>query len=772
MKLSRRILLSFIFVIALLGSTSVFVVSYYIKAHLQEAQQEWVTTLVHAIGEGISRDVIDSDVLHARNTIVEIARHDDAIEYMYVIGFDGELFTHSFDKGVPRFFLEHKNSSHEKPVYLNMEGVSIQDIKYPLIPGMKASLHIGINQSEIIKIINRMQVNLVVGALLVFVIAVFVSLVLANYISKPLEGLMASIRAYGKTGETIFPGKQRITVPEFKEVSDAFEQMVSERNQVTKELDEHRSHLEDMVLERTQELETMRDKALGASRAKSEFLAKMSHELRTPLNSIIGFTGILKDGIAGPVSTEQSKQLTMVYDSATHLLNLINDILDISKVEAGKMELQFESFELRNLVNEVKNVITPLAETKEKENVELLFNVNCSSKEVYSDKGKIRQVLLNLLSNAIKFTNRGMITLTCNQNADSLSFSVEDTGIGIPANRLADIFESFQQVDNSEVRNYEGTGLGLAITKQFIEMMGGTISVASKENKGTRFDITIPVTVVPLKHSAQIHHVFPDEKITRKKRPKAETHVLVVDDDENALELMRNYLQQEGYQVTTMTDSRQAVEKVKAINPMAVILDVQMPNRDGWATLAALKSDNHTASVPVIMVSVLDKKNLGLSLGAVDFLQKPVEPERLTALLNNLRIESKDVLVVEDRKPDAEMLEIMLHQEGYQVRHAADGIQALDMIANRKPALILLDLMMPQMSGFEVIQRLRANKETACIPVIVVSAKHLTEAESDYLAENVEKVLVKGELTRNDMLHEVSEVLSHIYKTKMNDISK
>ena len=771
MRLSRRILLNFVIIVALLGGGSVWIVSSFIKSHLQQSQQEWVETLGHAISEGISRAVINNEVLHARNTIIEIVRQDKAIEYMYIVGFDGELFAHSFDNGIPRFFVERINQVNNNPTYLNIMGISIQDIEYPLIPGMKAALHIGINQSEINNVINKMQFNLMAGALVIFVLAVFVSMLLSNYITKPLEGILASIRTFGESGKAELINQEKINTHELKELSHAFNNMVSERYRVNEELEKHRDNLEVLVRERTQELEDMRDKALEASKAKSEFLAKMSHELRTPLNSIIGFTGILRDGIAGPVSDEQEKQLGMVYDSANHLLGLINDILDISKVEAGKMELQFESFDLQEALQEVKNVVKPLVDKPGKENIELIFDIDCTSKNLYSDKGKIRQVLLNLLSNAIKFTEKGAITLKCWQDTNILHFVVEDTGIGIPKEKQVGIFESFQQVDNSEVRSYEGTGLGLTITKQFVELMGGEISLDSEEGVGSKFELHIPITVVPLKPTAQIHTVFPDKKASVARISKEDCHVLVVDDDENALQLMKNYLEHEGYPVTTLSDSRLAVDKVKEINPMATILDVQMPDIDGWATLAALKSDNQTSSVPVIMVSVLDKKNLGLSLGAIDFLQKPVEPQQLSLLLNSLRIGNKDVLIVEDRKPDAEMLEIMLNQEGYHVRHAVDGIQALEFIVHSPPDLILLDLMMPQMSGFEVIQRLRANSETENIPIIVVSAKHLTEAEAEYLAENVEKVLVKGEMTRNDMLNEVGRVLIHICNKQFGDIS-
>lgn len=544
------------------------------------------------------------------------------------------------------------------------------------------------------------------------------------------------------------------------------------------ELEKHREHLEDLVKERTSTLEqayddlkVARDEAIRATKVKSEFLAKMSHELRTPLNSIIGFTGIIKDGLAGPVSDEQAKQLAMVYESATHLLNLINDILDISKVEAGKTELHYESFNLENIFDEVKNVISPLLTSKDKNNIKLVYNLDCQSNHIYSDKGKIRQILLNLLSNAIKFTHKGTVSLTCRLEDSNLYFVVEDTGIGIPEDKQAHIFETFHQVDNSTVRSHEGTGLGLAITKQFIELMGGTISLQSKKNFGTKFEVCIPVKEIKITAEEQLKNIFPENNKVSSTLAKEENHILVIDDDEHTLELMRNYLQKEGYQVTTLSDSRQAVTKVKEIKPLAVTLDVQMPELDGWAILAALKNDNQTSSVPVIMISMQDKKNLGLSLGAVDFLQKPIEPKQLAALLDNISIDNKDVLIIEDRKPDAEMLEIMLNKDGYQVRHASDGVQGLEMIANRQPALILLDLMMPHMSGFEVIQRLRAKKETIGIPIIVVSAKHLTEAEAEYLSENVEKVLVKGELTKNDMLDEVGNALSIIKNKQPGDVS-
>jgi signal transduction histidine kinase/DNA-binding response OmpR family regulator len=520
-----------------------------------------------------------------------------------------------------------------------------------------------------------------------------------------------------------------------------------------REIDE-RLRIEGELFRSARELEQARDEALAATRTKSEFLASMSHELRTPLNSIIGFTGIVKDGVAGPVTDEQNKQLTMVFNSAKHLLSLINGILDLSKVEAGKLEVNNEYFELVPLLNELKAVMQPQVDAK---GLEMLLDVQNAPKMVYADRGKLRQSLLNLLGNAVKFTAQGSVTLRCRtQNPGNLSLEVIDTGQGIKEENQQQVFDSFRQLDQSDTRLQEGTGLGLTITKRFVELMGGSITLKSQLGIGSTFTIDLPIRDVISQSVADTHG-----NDARTSNKSGQT-VLVVDDQPEALELFRNYLEREGYSVILCDNGTDAVSLAHEHQPFAITLDILMPKPDGWVTLAMLKNDPHTAYIPVVIVSILDEQNLGLSLGAVDYLQKPVEPMQLLDALETLRVSSSNIMVVEDHQQDAELIRAILEPEGYRVSHASSGADALARVDHRLPDLILLDLMMPGMSGFEFIRHLRARSLTQEIPVIVVSAKTLTDAERQYLHDNVEQVLVKGRFEREEMLQEVGEALAKI----------
>ena len=540
-------------------------------------------------------------------------------------------------------------------------------------------------------------------------------------------------------------------------------QDITEQQLIAQELNAHRSHLQDLVNERTIELSEARDKALAATQAKSEFLANMSHELRTPLNSIIGFSGIMRDGLAGPLNEEQTKQLNMVHNSAKHLLNLINDILDLSKVEAGKLEVSIETFPLSGLLSELFSLLSPLAKDKQ---ITLVTEKEQYSGKLTTDYAKLRQVLINLLSNAIKFTNQGEVSIKSYCNKKHFCIEIRDTGIGMDEEQQKHIFDAFRQIDSGDNRSHEGTGLGLAICKRFIELLDGDISVSSSPGSGSCFSIELPLRI-----TQRILTDYAKAPATKPYQPNSRNLVLVVDDQADALQLMQTYLKQEGYEVMCCSNAQQAHELAKKHRPLAITLDILMPEQDGWMTLGQLKNDPETENIPVIIVSILDEKNLGLSLGAVDYIQKPVERSRLLTALQNLKSDCNDILIVEDRRQDAEVLRLMLESEGYTVRWSHNGSDSLLQINNSPPDLILLDLMMPGMSGFEVIRRLRtANNSSANIPIIVVSAKSLTESEKKYLNDNVQEVLSKGAFTREEMLQQVGNLLGTLQSSTLLEI--
>ncbi len=554
-----------------------------------------------------------------------------------------------------------------------------------------------------------------------------------------------------KNGEE-FPVEVRLSAlrqDDGKDYLIAVARDISERMRAEAELRQHRNHLESLVAERTRELAQARDEALAATKAKSTFLANMSHELRTPLNSIIGFTSILRDQLSGPVNSEQRNQLNMVYNSSRHLLDLINDILDLSKVEAGKMTFNKENISVTRLVADLAEVIRPQAEAKG-----LGFNVMelSSSFSLFTDEHRLRQIMLNLIGNAIKFTAKGNVTLTVEMVDRMAVFNVIDTGIGIAEEETERIFKAFQQLDDGTERQFEGTGLGLAISRQLAELLGGAISVQSEPGMGSTFTLQIPLARA-LTGTTQLREKMP-------RGGASQRVVLVVDDEEGARELLRNHLEREGYRVVFAEDGHSARIMAREYNPEVITLDILMPDQSGWEVLAQLKQDPLTAHIPVIEVSVLEENNIGLSLGAVDYLVKPVEGGRLRRALQRAVTSATDILVIEDHESDAELLRALLEPEGFNVYHASDGMSGLQMVEQLKPALVLVDLMLPGMSGFEVIERLRENPNLAGVPIVVISAKELTAEESAFLNGTVERVIAKAQFSRDSFLAEVNACLA------------
>jgi PAS domain S-box-containing protein len=507
------------------------------------------------------------------------------------------------------------------------------------------------------------------------------------------------------------------------------------------------------------ELRLARDAAEEASRTKSAFLANMSHELRTPLNAIIGYSEILQEEAADLQQEQLVPDLEKIRSAGKHLLNLINDILDLSKIEAGKMELYVEEVALSALVREVMNTVEPLAP---KNRNRLLLSAPDDAGVVKTDATRLKQVLFNLLSNACKFTSEGTVTLEVQRQhvpggVDWVTFRVTDTGIGLTPEQQGRLFEAFMQADSSTSRRYGGTGLGLVITRRVCQMMGGEVTVESEFGKGSRFTVRVPAEVgAPRAEAATAVPQAGAESV-----PGEGPLVLVIDDDATVHELMRRFLVKEGYKVAVAASGREGIVAAKRLRPHAITLDVLMPDMDGWTVLRELKADAELADTPVIMVTMVDDKNRGYALGASHFLTKPVDRETLVSLLRQHppAADGGPVLVVDDDPDTRQMIRRTLEREGYAVCEAANGRAALQAADRERPRLILLDLMMPEMDGFEFVFELRRLELGRSVPIVVLTAKELDDSDHQRLNGGVQRVLQKASYSRESLLLEVRDLV-------------
>ena len=506
------------------------------------------------------------------------------------------------------------------------------------------------------------------------------------------------------------------------------------------------------------EIEQTAERLKELDRLKSQFLANMSHELRTPLNSVIGFSRVILKGIDGPLTDLQRTDLQAIYESGQHLLGLINDILDISKIEAGKMELALEDVDLTDVIKGVMS--TAIALVKDKP-IKLQQTIAPHLPTVRGDVRRIREIILNLVANAAKFTEEGFIHLTAEATPAEVVISVADSGIGISPDKMDTIFEPFTQVDASSTRRAGGTGLGLSISKHFVEMHGGRLWVESTLGEGSTFYFTLPIE--PL--SPPIVEEKPKKELQIPKIKSGQKLVLCVDDDEGVITLFRRYLGKQGYQVTGLTDGIAVVEQARQLQPFAITLDVLMPNKDGWQIIQELKTDPETRHIPVIMCTIISEEERGLSLGASDYLVKPILEQDLLAALERLDQQAGHhrVLVVDDQPEDRHLLRRMIEsQKGYEVVEAAGGQEALALIRQTRPHIIVLDLMMPEVDGFAVLETLKIDEATRSIPIIVVTAKDLTQEERDLLSGRVEALLQKGLYNRQELLADVAAALKRL----------
>ncbi len=510
-----------------------------------------------------------------------------------------------------------------------------------------------------------------------------------------------------------------------------------------------------LAIENARLFKEIREKSLQlevASQLKSQFLANMSHELRTPLNAIIGVTEMLHEDAVDLKREDELEPLERVLRAARHLLALINDILDLSKIEAGKMDIHIDSFAIKPLIDDVVQTISTMAV---KNGNEVVVDCPVDIGTMDADQTRIRQALLNLVSNANKFTEKGTVTIAARRSSDEgrewVTMAVTDTGIGLTPEQMGKLFQDFVQADASTTRKYGGTGLGLAISRRSCQMMGGDISVTSERGKGSTFTIRLPAEVGAAKPAAAAPAV----------RAAAGSTILVIDDDQSVRELTERFLVREGFSVVTASGGREGLQLARELRPAAITLDILMPDIDGWTVLAAIKGDPELADIPVILISILDDRNRGYSLGATDYMVKPVDRERLVYVLRTICGKTGGkALLVDDDEAMRQTLRSALEKDGWQISgEAENGRIALARLEASRPDVIVLDLMMPEMDGFEFLVEMRSRAEWRDIPVLVVTAKDLTAEERLRLNGDVEHVLQKGSSEVEALLQELGRIL-------------
>jgi PAS domain S-box-containing protein len=509
---------------------------------------------------------------------------------------------------------------------------------------------------------------------------------------------------------------------------------------------------------RAADLSREKEAAEAANKAKSNFLANMSHELRTPLNAIIGYSEMLQEMAADDGHEEYQGDLKKIHSAGQHLLELINDVLDISKIEAGKMDLYIESFSLDQTIEEVQAVVDPLAK---KNSNQLVIEKPAELGLIRADATKVRQCLLNLLSNACKFTSNGTVRLEAARHDDWITFEVSDTGIGMTKEQMGKLFRAFQQADSSTTRKFGGTGLGLAISRRFCQIMNGDITVRSEPGQGTTFTMRIPVEVVQQPTEGQAK---PEQEALRitESLPASAAVVLVIDDDALVADLLRRTLVKDGYRVEYAENGEKGLQLARQLRPDAITLDVMMPGMDGWQVLTHLKSDPELADIPVILLSIVNDRKTGFALGATEYLTKPLDRERLTSVLGRISNGrgSRLALVVDDLPENRELLRGALESDGWTVEEAGNGLEALDRLEQRRPDAILLDLMMPEMDGIAFVERLRASERNRSIPVLVVTAKDITPVDRQRLSGGVQAIMQKGAVDLSELVSQTRALLS------------
>jgi signal transduction histidine kinase/DNA-binding response OmpR family regulator len=601
------------------------------------------------------------------------------------------------------------------------------------------------------------------------VVAVAVLIILVQRLMvkllNPLNVLASRVESVDFTKNNRLPKPNKNMSLEIKQVWNAIDQLFTRLSQRDAELRTEHEAAQRALEDKLQ--------AESANKAKSQFLANMSHELRTPLNAIIGYSEMLKEDVQASADKQMADDLDRIYSAGSNLLSLINDVLDLSKVEAGKMQLYIEDVKVAALIDEVVDTVHPMAD---KNDNRLIVNCPQGIGSMEADVAKLRQALLNLLSNAIKFTRNGTVELsvkrTSEQGAERMNFIVKDTGIGMTQNQLNKVFVAFSQADASSTREYGGTGLGLTISRSFARLLGGDINVQSELGEGSTFTLSLPVSAseVQTKSSQLIERLgadvdsrrgLPAQGAVKRERRRHQSRALVVDDDPMACDIVKRYLGKDGYEVQCVASAEAAINAMHADTPDVLLLDVMLSGMTGWQLLKYVKNQPELVHIPVIMLSMVDERKTAYTLGAAGYLMKPIERDDLVASVNRcMRKEGVDsVLVVDDNADARKLVRMVLENEGFTVIEAENGHLGLMRVAERKPALIVLDVVMPGMDGRQFLNELDNNEAWSTIPVIAVTGMNRDDNDIVQLEQRVERVVQKGAYSIDQLLNEVRSII-------------